>query len=162
MSIDWEQTFRNWSKPSSKTESTKAENAERMIRTAINNSQILSAKDISVIPQGSYRNNTNVREDSDVDIAVLFQHQKLPAPIDIIELREKIADQLDKSVDLVCLNTCSPIIGMQIFQHGEVLLSKDTTTYNKYLMRLFTEYHDLKFMRRAAENAILERKYYDR
>ena len=70
MSIDWEQTFRNWSKPSSENESTKAENAERMIKIAVSNSQILSSKDISVFPQGSYRNNTNVREDSDVDICV--------------------------------------------------------------------------------------------
>lgn len=70
MSIDWEQTFRKWSKPSSETESTKAENAERMIKAAIDNSQILSTKDISVFPQGSYRNNTNVREESDVDICV--------------------------------------------------------------------------------------------
>jgi len=32
MSVDWEQTFRNWSKPTSETESIKAENAESMIR----------------------------------------------------------------------------------------------------------------------------------
>lgn len=70
MSIDWEQTFRKWSKPSSDTEAEKAANAERMIRTAIKESNILATKDISVFAQGSYRNNTNVREDSDVDICV--------------------------------------------------------------------------------------------
>lgn len=65
MGVDWEQTFRNWLKPSSETESTKAENAERMIRNAINESQTLTTKDISVFSQGSYRNNTNVREDGE-------------------------------------------------------------------------------------------------
>lgn len=103
-----------------------------------------------------------LRDDSDVDIAVLFEPNQVPSPLDIVGLREKISDQISKDVDLVCLNTCSPIIGMQILQHGEVVILKNKTLYNKYLIRLFTDYHDLKRMRKPAENAILERKYYDR
>jgi hypothetical protein len=67
---DWEQTLREWSKPSSATEQGKCENAERMIREAIDESEALSGLTIEVFPQGSYRNNTNVRLDSDVDICV--------------------------------------------------------------------------------------------
>lgn len=70
MSRDWEQTFRNWSKPSSDTEQQKAENAECMICDAIAESGKLSARNVQVFAQGSYKNNTNVREDSDVDICV--------------------------------------------------------------------------------------------
>ena len=41
-----------------------------MIHNAINASQALSGHSIRVFPQGSYRNDTNVRQDSDVDICV--------------------------------------------------------------------------------------------
>jgi hypothetical protein len=70
VSTDWEQTFRNWSKPSSDNECEKQENAERMIGDAISAYEPLKQRDIKIIPQGSYRNNTNVRQESDVDICV--------------------------------------------------------------------------------------------
>jgi hypothetical protein len=70
MARDWESTFRDWSKPSSDTEEQKCENAERMIRDSIKESSLLADKNIEIFPQGSYRNNTNVRRDSDVDICV--------------------------------------------------------------------------------------------
>jgi hypothetical protein len=70
MPKDWETTFRNWSGPSSATEQEKMENAERQIRAAIRESTKLATKTIEVFPQGSYRNNTNVRQESDVDICV--------------------------------------------------------------------------------------------
>ncbi|OIK14563.1 nucleotidyltransferase [Bacillus sp. MUM 116] len=65
-----EATFQSWSKPASDTEETKCDNALRMIREALNKSDVLSKYDIQLIPKGSYHNNTNVRLTSDVDIAV--------------------------------------------------------------------------------------------
>jgi len=70
MSRDWEATFRTWSKPSSDTEDQKYQNAERMTRDAIREYAPLGGRRIEVFAQGSYRNNTNVRLDSDVDICV--------------------------------------------------------------------------------------------
>ena len=70
MSTDWEQTFRNWSKPSSDHECEKQERAERMVGEAIRNHDPLKSHEVIIIPQGSYRNNTNVRQESDVDICV--------------------------------------------------------------------------------------------
>lgn len=70
MARDWEATFRNWSKPSSDTEAAKSGNAESMIRDAIRDSDTLSERNIEIFAQGSYRNNTNVRQESDVDICV--------------------------------------------------------------------------------------------
>ncbi len=46
------------------------ENAESMIRAAIRNCAVIGQRTVEVFPQGSYRNNTNVRQDSDVDICV--------------------------------------------------------------------------------------------
>src|SRR5208283_5197783 len=70
VATDWEQTFRNWSKPSSDDECEKQENAERMVGDAIWASDSLKYRKIKIIPQGSYRNNTNVRQESDVDVCV--------------------------------------------------------------------------------------------
>jgi hypothetical protein len=70
LAIDWEQTLRTWSKPSSDTEWERQENAQRVIGDAIRAYAPLQAYDVKIIPQGSYRNNTNVRQESDVDICV--------------------------------------------------------------------------------------------
>jgi hypothetical protein len=72
MSRDWDATFASWGAPPSNTEQTKCENAERAIRKAIDASSRLISKSIEVFAQGSYANRTNVRQDSDVDICVLY------------------------------------------------------------------------------------------
>lgn len=71
MSRDWEEQFREWAKPPGKTEQDRCDNAESAIRNAIKASDKLKAHDIRIFAQGSYRNNTNVRKDSDVDIGIL-------------------------------------------------------------------------------------------
>jgi hypothetical protein len=70
MSRDWEETFRRWKEPSSENEGQKCQNAERMIRDAIQEDDALSKHKIEIFAQGSYHNNTNVRLQSDVDICV--------------------------------------------------------------------------------------------
>jgi hypothetical protein len=71
---DWEPTFLSWSKPSSDTEQAKMDNAVDQVGTAIKGSTVLKQYDIRVFPQGSYRNNTNVRLESDVDVCVMNRH----------------------------------------------------------------------------------------
>lgn len=71
MARDWESQFREWAKPPGKTEEDRCENAVSTIRNAIRASETLRARSISVFSHGSYRNNTNVRRDSDVDIGIL-------------------------------------------------------------------------------------------
>lgn len=68
---DWESILGTWAQPPAKTEQERCENAERAIRTAITSSDKLKARDIKVFVQGSYRNNVNVRQESDVDIGVV-------------------------------------------------------------------------------------------
>ncbi len=82
---EFEALLRNWSGPSSDTEQEKQENAERLIGEAIREHEGLAARNVQVFAQGSYRNNTNVRQDSDVDICVclydsfFYDHSSLPA-----------------------------------------------------------------------------------
>lgn len=102
----------------------------------------------------------HAKQDSDVDIAILFEHNKLPSVMNLLELRNQLENSLNSDVDLVCLNTSSPIIGMQIYKHGQPICVPDQKIYDRYLIRLFTDYNDLKYLRKEAENTILERKYY--
>ena len=71
ISCDWETQFREWARPPGKTEQDRCDNAISAIRNAIKTSEKLHAFSVSVFAQGSYRNNTNVRKDSDVDIGLL-------------------------------------------------------------------------------------------
>ena len=66
-----EDTLRQRAKAPSATERQRCDNAVDVITTAIGNSDALKDRSIRVFPQGSYRNRTNVRQDSDVDICVL-------------------------------------------------------------------------------------------
>lgn len=57
--------------PSSDTEQEKQDRAERMVRKAVESWSGFDGVGIRFLPKGSYKNNTNVRADSDVDIAVI-------------------------------------------------------------------------------------------
>jgi len=65
-----EDTLSGWTAPSSDTEQEKQERTERMVRQAIDAHAPFKGCALSVYAKGSYANSTNVRADSDVDIAV--------------------------------------------------------------------------------------------
>ena len=67
---NWESVFRAWSKPASDSEEERYQRTERMIRAAFKSLEAFSGRSYTVFTQGSYRNNTNVRLESDVDIVV--------------------------------------------------------------------------------------------
>jgi len=70
MARDWEDTLRAWVKPPSDNEDDKRKRTEAQIKKAIGTSPILKGVSYKVYAKGSYANNTNVRLDYDVDIAV--------------------------------------------------------------------------------------------
>ncbi|EGW21600.1 nucleotidyltransferase domain-containing protein [Methylobacter tundripaludum] len=65
-----EDKLSGWTGPSSNMEQDKQDRTERMIRQAINSHEPFNNCLLKVYAKGSYANNTNVRSDSDVDIAV--------------------------------------------------------------------------------------------
>ena len=73
MARDWNVTFESWGAAPGITETQKCGNAERAVRKAIDACPKLSSMPIEVFTQGSYRNGTNVRQDSDVDVCVLYK-----------------------------------------------------------------------------------------
>lgn len=71
MASEWEAKFSQWAQPPSDTEEVRIQNAIKGIRDALDADAKL--KGITrVFVQGSYRNRVNVRQDSDVDIGVLY------------------------------------------------------------------------------------------
>ncbi len=68
MSISEEQ-INNWAEPISETEAEKCSNAIRIIGETIKEK---FGNSVKIIHQGSHKNRTNIRADSDVDIAVIY------------------------------------------------------------------------------------------
>ena len=73
MSQYWRDRFLTWSRPPSDSEETKADRAARMINDSISSYAPLNKKQMSVYGSGSYKNNTNTRNESDIDIVVVLQ-----------------------------------------------------------------------------------------
>jgi len=65
-----EDKLSRWTGPSSDSEQDKQDRTERMIRQAINEHENFNNCSLKIYAKGSYANNTNVRSDSDVDVAV--------------------------------------------------------------------------------------------
>ncbi len=86
MARDWHETFKTWAKPPSETEEEKGSRAARMINEAVREAPSLASKSFDVYATGSYRNNTNVRLASDIDIAIVlkdvaqYEHPKSGPP----------------------------------------------------------------------------------
>lgn len=67
-----ENTLQSWTAPLSETEENRVENTIRMIKDAIQSKEELADVNYEIFVQGSYANNTNVRQNSDIDICVML------------------------------------------------------------------------------------------
>ena len=57
-----ENTLQSWTNPLSETEESRVKNTIRMIRDAIQSKDELSNVEFEIFAQGSYANNTNIRQ----------------------------------------------------------------------------------------------------
>jgi hypothetical protein len=67
-----EEQLSAWTSPAFGNEDERRENTERLISDAIKAHHFLLTLPLKVYAKGSYKNNTNVRRDSDVDVAVEY------------------------------------------------------------------------------------------
>lgn len=74
---EWNNRFEHWERPASDSEELKIDRAAAMVRQALNDSAWLLAEGVTVHPQGSYNNNTNVRVDADMDLRALHPSLKI-------------------------------------------------------------------------------------
>lgn len=95
MARDWETWLKNSIGPASATEEQDRDRTEKRIRDAIAADSRLSGN-VRVFVKGSYANNTNVRQDSDVDIAVEWKRWSYV---------ERVNEAKDYSFDQLGINT---------------------------------------------------------
>jgi hypothetical protein len=66
----WNQRFEHWERSASETEEDQIVRAADTVRAALGANNWLRAEGVELTPQGSYFNNTNVRNESDMDLAL--------------------------------------------------------------------------------------------
>lgn len=64
----WNDRLVHWEKPASDSEEAIIQRAAGQVRVAISKNNWLRAEGVRIEPQGSYHNNTNVRQESDIDL----------------------------------------------------------------------------------------------
>lgn len=68
--LQMENLLKEWAEPPSDTEDQRCDNAVSVVQNAIKSFPALKNREIKIFAQGSYRNGTNIKTESDVDICV--------------------------------------------------------------------------------------------
>jgi uncharacterized protein len=97
----------------------------------------------------------SARASSDIDLAGLFRD--CPSPLALREAREGLAAVLGRPVDLVDLDRSSPIVAMQVYRYGRLLVDANRSRRVRAMASAAVRYEDLRIVRRPAERAVLER-----
>lgn len=97
-------------------------------------------------------------QNSDIDIALLYNPKKDYQDFDLFQVRQNLSDLMGRDVDVVLLNDASPIVAMQAIKNGIPLFIRDKQVYQKFEIRLITDYADIKRLREPFEKNILKRK----
>ena len=64
----WNDRLAHWERPASNTEEAQIERAAGMVRRVFAGNQFLTSEGVAIQAQGSYFNNTNVRQEADMDL----------------------------------------------------------------------------------------------
>ena len=96
-------------------------------------------------------------DESDVDVAIMFE--KVPDFYELGDLKDQLSRCAGKEVDILTLNTASPIIRMQVLRYG-LLVKRDKRTYNDFFVSTFNQYIDLKYLRKEIEENLLKGRIY--
>ncbi len=81
---------------------------------------------------------------SDVDVAVYFK--KPPQGMAILDYSTKLSTLINHDVDLVVLNTASPLLRHQVMKNGIRLIIKDRRIFIKFREDTIRLYQDYKYL----------------
>lgn len=90
---------------------------------------------------GSYANG-NVREDSDIDIAIYLKDNI--DTYEYLDMKMKLSEALRREVDLVILNDATPLLKYEIYKNNISLFTNDKVIESKYKVKTLFEYNDIK------------------
>lgn len=97
---------------------------------------------------------------SDIDLAGLFRSR--PSALDLLDERAALGALLGRDVDLVDLERVSPIVAMQVFRYGRLLVDANPRRRHEAVSSAASRYEDLRIVRRETERAMLARIRYGR
>jgi hypothetical protein len=92
---------------------------------------------------GSYASGKQKKR-SDVDVAVYFKNS--PCGNDLFGLINKLSDLCGADIDLIVLNTASPLLKHQVMKYGIALAIKDRHIYRKFRESVISAYDEYKFI----------------
>ena len=92
---------------------------------------------------------------SDIDLAGLFRSR--PSALELLEARDALGSLLGRDVDVVDLERVSPIVAMQVFRRGRLLVDANPRRRCQAVSGAPSRYEDLRIVRREAERALLAR-----
>jgi predicted nucleotidyltransferase len=95
------------------------------------------------------------RPGSDVDLAALFRRR--PEPLEVFDARTDLEEILHRDVDLVDLDQTSPVLGMQVLRHGNLLVDQNPARRHTSFGRILGLYEDVKILRREVEKELFRR-----
>ena len=101
----------------------------------------------------------------DIDIAVLLKKQHIDSNTYLLDFMGSLTPELQDAlktdnVDLLLLNTASPIICMQVLRKGKLLCERDRRAVILFTTSVFGRYCDLKMVRKPIEQNILRGRIY--
>lgn len=102
-----------------------------------------------------------LRPESDIDLALLFAEGGMPDELAALELRGELEQRAARDVDLIVLNRAPTVLAFQAVKKGQLIFCRDPRAFERYAVRLISEYADFKIIRRPIEEAVLKRRIYD-
>ncbi len=92
---------------------------------------------------GSYARGKQDRR-SDLDVAIYFKSP--PSGIDLLGLINVLSDISGRDVDLVALNSASPLLRHQVMKYGLQLVVKDRDVYTLFRENTIADYDEYKYI----------------
>ena len=95
------------------------------------------------------------RPDSDVDLGALFRRR--PTSLERFDAAIDLGNLLGRDVDLVDLDSVSPVLVRQVLQTGRLVADREPRRRHALFSKTVSQYEDLKIQRREAERALFAR-----
>lgn len=99
--------------------------------------------------------------ESDIDIGILLGRELAGDTWNLrMALKFELEEAVGREVDIVCLGSASPVLGMQVLRNGRKILEKDRRAAEEFFVRTVESYADLRMVRREIEARVLEGSIY--
>ena len=77
-----------------------------------------------------------------------------------LQITDDLTSALEREVDLLIMNSASPIIRMQVLKKGKRLLERNQSETNRFFVQTVNEYCDLKITSSVIEKKIDQARIY--